>query len=89
MPLPRRRRTDFEEPPFEDPVHLRPFLDELPAAPGVYVFHGEEGDLPVYIGKSVNLRQRVLSHLRKLVADGVVSVGGDGRPSSQAEYRLR
>ena len=64
MPLPRRRRTDFEELPFEDPVHLRPFLDELPAAPGVYVFHGEEGDLPVYIGKSVNLRQRVLSHLR-------------------------
>ena len=64
MPLPRRRRTDFEALPFEDPVHLRPFLDELPAAPGVYVFHGEEGDLPVYIGKSVNLRQRVLSHLR-------------------------
>ena len=28
----------------------------------------------------------VLSHLRKLVADGVVVVGGDGRPSSNAEY---
>ena len=64
MPLPRRRRTDFEALPFEDPAHLRPFLDELPQAPGVYVFHGEEGDLPLYIGKSVNLRQRVLSHLR-------------------------
>jgi excinuclease Cho len=64
MPLPRRRRTDFEALPFEDPAHLRPFLDELPQAPGVYVFHGEEGDLPLYIGKSINLRQRVLSHLR-------------------------
>lgn len=30
----------------------------------------------------------VLSHLRKLVADGVVTVGGDGRPTSKAEYRL-
>ena len=30
----------------------------------------------------------VLSHLRKLVADGAVSVGGDGRPTSKAEYRL-
>jgi len=36
----------------------------MPCAPGVYVFHGEEGDLPLYIGKSVNLRHRVLSHLR-------------------------
>lgn len=31
----------------------------------------------------------MLSHLRKLVVDGVVVVGGDGRPSSKAEYRLR
>ena len=31
----------------------------------------------------------MLAHLRKLVADGVVTVGGDGRPSSKAEYRLR
>jgi glyoxylase-like metal-dependent hydrolase (beta-lactamase superfamily II) len=29
----------------------------------------------------------VLSHLHKLVADGLVVVGGDGRPSSRAEYR--
>ncbi len=36
----------------------------LPTAPGVYVFHGEDGDLPLYIGKSINLRSRVLSHLR-------------------------
>ena len=36
-------------------------LDELPEAPGVYLFYGEN-DLPIYIGKSVNLRTRVLSH---------------------------
>ena len=46
------------------PQHLREAIDDLPATPGVYVFHGEEGDLPLYIGKSVNIRSRVLSHLR-------------------------
>lgn len=35
--------------------------DELPDGPGVYFFYGEN-DLPLYIGKSVNLRARVLSH---------------------------
>jgi excinuclease Cho len=49
---------------YEYPIHLRQAIDDLPHAPGVYVFHGEEGDLPVYIGKSVDLRNRVLSHLR-------------------------
>jgi len=38
-------------------------LDALPRAPGVYVFHGE-GNLPLYIGKSIDIRSRVLSHLR-------------------------
>jgi excinuclease Cho len=36
----------------------------MPEAPGVYIFHGEEGDLPLYIGKSINLRSRLLAHLR-------------------------
>jgi DNA polymerase-3 subunit epsilon len=35
--------------------------DDLPEAPGVYRFYGE-GDAPLYVGKSVNLRSRVLSH---------------------------
>jgi excinuclease Cho len=35
----------------------------LPAAPGVYVFRGATA-LPLYIGKSVNIRSRVLAHLR-------------------------
>ena len=36
-------------------------LDELPDAPGVYLFYGE-GNLPIYVGKSVELRARVWSH---------------------------
>lgn len=48
------------------PTHRIPeaTLAELPAACGVYVFHGE-GALPLYIGKSVNIRSRVLAHLRE------------------------
>jgi DNA polymerase-3 subunit epsilon len=36
-------------------------LAALPDGPGVYIFHGVN-DLPLYIGKSVNLRERVKSH---------------------------
>ena len=36
-------------------------LDALPSTPGVYVFRGDD-DLPLYVGKSVNLKQRVMSH---------------------------
>jgi len=49
---------------YEYPAHLREAIADLPSTPGVYTFHGAEGDLPLYIGKSVNLRNRVLSHLR-------------------------
>ena len=38
-------------------------LAALPRAPGVYIFRGE-GRLPLYIGKSVDIRSRVLAHLR-------------------------
>ena len=45
---------------------LPPLLDEslvksLPETYGVYVFYDENGD-PLYAGKSVNIRSRVLSH---------------------------
>lgn len=42
-------------------------LDALPAAPGVYIFFGDgpEHTLPLYIGKSVAVRTRVLSHFRE------------------------
>lgn len=44
------------------PPHIDASLvGELPEAPGVYLFYGEN-DLPLYIGKSINLRARVLSH---------------------------
>ncbi len=44
------------------PTHLDPSLaDTLPDTPGVYRFMGE-GDVPLYIGKAVRIRQRVLSH---------------------------
>jgi DNA polymerase-3 subunit epsilon len=36
-------------------------LENLPEGPGVYRFYGVN-DLPLYIGKSVNLRDRVRSH---------------------------
>ncbi|HGY1463274.1 TPA: excinuclease Cho [Klebsiella aerogenes] len=49
---------------YEYPEHLRPWLEALPKLPGVYQFHGESETLPLYIGKSVNIRSRVLSHLR-------------------------
>lgn len=45
---------------------LPPNIDEekfshLPQAPGVYIFEAEDGS-PLYIGKSVNIRDRVRSH---------------------------
>ncbi len=39
-------------------------LQELPSATGVYIFHSDRA-MPLYIGKSVNIRSRVLSHLRE------------------------
>jgi len=50
--------------PFEYPEHLREAVEGVPSCPGVYVFHGERADLPLYIGKSVNIRARLLSHFR-------------------------
>jgi DNA polymerase-3 subunit epsilon len=44
------------------PAQLPPdALENLPEGPGVYLFYGVN-DLPLYIGKSVNLRDRVRSH---------------------------
>ena len=40
-----------------------PVLAALPRTSGVYLFQGD-GALPLYIGKSVDIRTRVLSHLR-------------------------
>ena len=44
-------------PPELDPAAI----DEIPEAPGVYLFYGE-GGAPLYIGKSRSMRSRVLQH---------------------------
>jgi DNA polymerase-3 subunit epsilon len=36
-------------------------IDALPEGPGVYIFKNETG-APLYVGKSINIRSRVLSH---------------------------
>lgn len=47
------------------PAHLDSVqLEGLPARPGVYLFYGHNR-LPLYVGKSVNLRSRVLGHFQR------------------------
>lgn len=44
------------------PAHLeRAMVDAIPDAPGVYLFYGE-GAAPLYVGKSIAMRTRVLQH---------------------------
>lgn len=66
-------RNDYPHLPLHDTIHhiiRQPSLpqhidaghiDGLDEIPGVYLFYGDT-DLPLYIGKSVSLRNRVLSH---------------------------
>jgi DNA polymerase-3 subunit epsilon len=44
------------------PPHVsEDLLDDIPQRPGVYLFYGDN-DALLYVGKSVNLRSRVMSH---------------------------
>ena len=45
------------------PPQLETALHEIPDTPGVYLMYGE-GPLPLYIGKSITMRKRVLSHFQ-------------------------
>jgi DNA polymerase-3 subunit epsilon len=45
------------------PPHLETPLHDIPNTTGVYLFYGE-GTMPLYIGKSVSLRTRVMSHFQ-------------------------
>ena len=45
------------------PPQLETAIDDIPDTPGVYLFYGE-GQIPLYVGKSVTLRSRVLSHFQ-------------------------
>lgn len=47
-------------------------LAALPRTFGVYIFKGE-GTLPLYIGKSVDIRSRVMSHLRTPDEAGMIA----------------
>lgn len=61
----RTARLQFEAAAvYEYPEHLRPWLEDLPKTSGVYVFHAQSEKIPLYIGKSVNIRSRVMSHFR-------------------------
>lgn len=44
-------------PPNIDPASFA----TIPQTPGIYIFEDKDG-LPLYVGKSINLRQRVMSH---------------------------
>jgi DNA polymerase III subunit epsilon len=57
--LSRIMKTATLPPGLDDAV-----IDGLPEAPGVYIFRGEKG-IPLYVGKGVNVRKRVLSHLTR------------------------
>ena len=47
------------------PSHIdAQLIDDLPETPGVYLFYGDTS-LPLYIGKSINIRERVLSHFSR------------------------
>lgn len=63
------------------PEHLREQVAAAPAAPGVYLFYGDDGPVPLYIGKSVNIRSRLLTHLRNADAARLL------RQSRRIEYR--
>ena len=45
------------------PPQLETHVAEIPETAGVYLFFGE-GPLPLYIGKSIKLRSRVMSHFQ-------------------------
>ena len=42
----------------------RDHVDALPHAPGIYVFENEKG-YPLYIGKSIDIKKRVMSHFTR------------------------
>ena len=49
---------------YQYPASLREQVAASPQVPGVYILHGANNHYPLYIGKSINIRTRLLSHLR-------------------------
>lgn len=58
------QQAKSEEILYQYPADLRAQATNAPQVPGVYTFHGFGNTYPLYIGKSVNIRARLLSHLR-------------------------
>lgn len=68
------------------PPHLASVdLDDIPQSPGVYRFYGHNA-LPLYIGKSVNLRKRILSHF--VVTAKQRSSARVGMEAQRIEYQV-
>ena len=65
-----RRPSSLVE--YSYPEHLRDCLSKAPSAAGVYIFRSASNDFPLYIGKSVNIRSRLLSHFRDTAKGGLL-----------------
>jgi DNA polymerase-3 subunit epsilon len=70
-----RLDSDIDHVPLKDVRSNIPMeeIDNLPEAPGVYYFLDEYNDI-LYIGKSVNIRQRVISHLNNNVTKRAIEM---------------
>jgi DNA polymerase-3 subunit epsilon len=62
-PAVHRAATELLQGSASLPPQLETDVASIPNTPGVYLFYGE-GDLPLYIGKSINMRTRVMSHFQ-------------------------
>ena len=49
-------------------MDLQTKLDNLPTSPGVYLMKNDQGEI-IYVGKAINLRNRVRSYFRELKPD--------------------
>lgn len=51
-------------------------LDSIPNVPGVYIFQNELRQ-PIYVGKSINLRKRIMSHFQDVKSSKEVRISQD------------
>jgi DNA polymerase-3 subunit epsilon len=63
QPLVQRMALELLQGSASLPPQLETAISDIPDTPGVYLFYGE-GALPLYIGKSVYMRTRVMSHFQ-------------------------
>jgi DNA polymerase-3 subunit epsilon len=59
----RREATALLQGSASVPPQLETTISDIPNTPGVYLFYGES-PLPLYVGKSINIRTRVMSHFQ-------------------------